>query len=334
MAGSRDRTDLARMSAVPPRPPEPKERLGFLGRGLWASPDDGGDDREEYLGLWESLRADLRPRGALEQLLVEVVASCLLRKRRILQAERGIINIQQKEVERETQSSSSGYAGYDPGWLGDEYDGYGRRSAVSVEELLVTLDALEKEIKQHGCLAKSSVNPATQLWDPASRNELGFRERLRRLNELATGEEAPESDEPPAKKCRAAMLKLVDEERQRLLAGKEAQEQREAAERHAELDAKAVPDHETVRTLAMHGRRLDQELRVALVQLERLQRARMGDALYALTRLLSTASGVQLQRLTRLTCTRLTLQTDGDMVAAMSQEIRLSGDRAKPGERT
>ena len=326
---------MARMSAVSPPPRDPKERLGFLGRGLWSSPDDSGDDREEYLRLWESLRADLRPRGALEQLLVEVVASCLLRKRRILQAERGFINIQQKEVEREKPSRPSGYVDVDPFWSADEYDmGYRESGTGSAEELLTKLDALEKEVKEQGHLAASSVNRVAQLWDPTSPNELAFREGLRRLNSVATGEEAPETDEPPAKKCRAVMLQLIDKERQRLLARKEAQEQREAAERHAELDAKAVPDHETVRTLAMHGRRLDQELRVALIQLERLQRARMGDALYALTRLLSTASGGQLQRLNRLTCTRLTLQTDGDMVAAMAQEIRFSGDRTKSGEGT
>jgi hypothetical protein len=322
-------SQLGRKStAILPRETESKERFGFLGRALWESQDEIGDDRHEYLRLWEALRLDLRPRGALEEVLVEIVASCILRKQRILRAERGIVYTRQQDVggeDRDDRHSGDGWFGY------DEYEEARRRASDrerdtrSVVELLSQLQALEGEIREQGQLSKTSADHAAQFWNAESPNAEPLGQQLRRLNRLATGSEKAAGEAADPKEYTSAMLAAIDAERERLLARQEELGRREAAERHAKIDAHAVPDHQTVRTLAMHGRRLDQELRVALNQLERLQRARLGEALYGLSRFVSTASGPQLQRLKKLTLSRLTLESDAETTAMRAEAVKVEG---------
>jgi len=312
------------MTALLPQEVASKATLGFLGRGLWSSPDDGADEREEYVRLWGSLRADLRPRGALEQLLVEVIASCILRKRRILQAERGLVLIRQARAERE-RARRAAYS-YDDDYLPSDYAdsaAHYARNPDSVTEALGRLDALEGVIRERGRLTRSEVEDARDFWSHRRDDREPPGEQIHRLNRAAAGEHKAGQGTMTPEQAGAAMLAAIAEERDHLTARRDALVRGEAAARHAHLDAHAVPDHETVRTLATHSRRVDQELRIALHELATLQKARMGDAVYALMRFASTASDSQIRSLTKLTCARIGRDGHGTPATSFIETLRV-----------
>ena len=119
------------------------------------------------------------------------------------------------------------------------------------------------------------------------------------------------------------MLGMIDRERRRLKQLQEVYREHEAMERRAEVDAGSVPDVETVRALAQYQLAVDRQMYAALGQLERLQRARMGETLYSLVRFASTASESQIRSLKKLTASMVTVAPNGTRTTKLIEALRL-----------
>ena len=79
-----------------PRTPEGKNvarwnalKHGLLAREIVVAAGPGQENAAEFRFLLEQLRCDLRPVGALEEILVEKIAACYWRLRRLLHSETG-----------------------------------------------------------------------------------------------------------------------------------------------------------------------------------------------------------------------------------------------------
>ncbi len=64
---------------------------GLLAEAIFEGAGETGEDARQFGALLEEVREDLRPNGAMERLLVEKIAVCYWRLRRVLRAEMGEI---------------------------------------------------------------------------------------------------------------------------------------------------------------------------------------------------------------------------------------------------
>ena len=86
------------LQSTGPRTPEGKQKVrwnalqhGLLAQEVVIPTGPGQEDDAEFEHLLVALRDDLQPCGALEEILVEKIAVCYWRLRRVLRAENGEI---------------------------------------------------------------------------------------------------------------------------------------------------------------------------------------------------------------------------------------------------
>jgi hypothetical protein len=261
----------------------------------------------EFRRLHDDLEADLMPRPSTEGLLVETIAVCVWCRRRILQFERGQITrrkagASRKHLDRLMRAGNPCHT-----FVGAENVTAGQLedNPFGIDRLLAELDQLDVEIECEGRLAGATVEEVQRLWQGSSsgNDPLGF--WLARHNAaLEEGrEDGNEASVPDA--CREKMVALIQSERVRLLRRQEELREEEIALIDGDRGMRGTPAEQSIPSIVHYEMMLDRQMHAALDRLERLQRARMCEAAYALSRLVATASESQLRALKKLTSTRL-----------------------------
>jgi hypothetical protein len=283
---------------------------------------DAPEDPEELRELHEALRTDLRPRGFLEETLVETVAVCMWRKRRAILAEAGATTRRQTGVYRQKVEGMLRAADFSimPDDLQSSKD-Y-ECNSLALAEPLERLSHLETELQVDGRLSEETIKRTLRFWRHADPGGRSLGEWLFIFNLALVPPEADAYHPMTPEQGRKGIEEMIKAERKRLETLKGLFQEEEAMAQRAELLSRSVPDPDTMRALSQYIRAIDREMYAALDRLEQLQRARMGDALYALMRFASTASPRQLRALRKLACTRARAQ-GGNGASGMLEALKV-----------
>ena len=308
------------------RPDDDTPGLGLLADAAWIADGDAPEEPEELDRLHDALRKDLRPRGFVEETLAETVAVCLWRKRRALIAERGLVTQRQTGAYRRKIDELFKEADFSYLPLHLRSAAAYQCNSIGIDEPLARLERLSGTIQNDGYLTEEEAKEAMRFFRDASpgMDPLGY--SLWVYNREANPETRDALCPFSIERAKTAMLTLIEGERRRLLTLKEMFAEEEGMEREAEVELGSIPDAEAVRALAQYEASLDRQMYAALEQLEKLQRARMGEALYALARFAGAANDSQLRSLKKLTCARAGRDPDGtpagSTIDALRSEVR------------
>jgi hypothetical protein len=272
---------LNALSSTGPRTVEGKaiSRTNALKHGL-ASADvvvkagPYGESQEEYAALLCALQADLQPQGALESALVEQVAACLWRLRRVLRVEQGAI-AERLTALRLDEAAQRATPQPDSRPLRTARAAELLRSSDGIRHLLQVLDDVRTGVRQHGLLSGEDKN---KLFDSFGVTRRGV--ALTCAAHAAMAEEAADESKPHLRSASwhiEQIITALDGETARLQGLLPEVEQLEREAQIAEQAQAMVPSEAMVGKLARYEAHLDRRLHRALDQLERLQRQRRGD---------------------------------------------------------
>ncbi|MGH9815689.1 MAG: hypothetical protein ACRD6I_06385, partial [Candidatus Acidiferrales bacterium] len=260
-----------------------------------------GEAQAEFNSLLRGLRESLRPVGALEQLLVEKLASLAWRYRRMVIAEGAEIQKSvdffqwDRDLNREhSLDSSLPMAKFAGGLIAQ------LRSPEMTSRCLELLEELRSSVARWGFDPERDATLLTTLYgtnvEHPSRHSLlqsyaGFavmakewleRERQRDRGERAEQDENEEQGEKadpaciPAEDCRDAFLRKLDDQVRWLRGCRKQLAAVEGDRTQLELLTRRIPDAAKSDRLLRYEASLDRSFDRALGQLERLQRMRLG----------------------------------------------------------
>ena len=255
--------------ATGPRTPEGKQRSKYnaLKHGIFSSIVLLKDEsRSEFNSLLNRLRNDLRPEGALEELLVEKLAALAWRQRRLLLAESAEIQ-SNKEAEKIVEVLG-------PGLIRKI------RNPKVLGRCLELLAELRKQVEKES-YTKYENPILVEIYgiDDKEKHLCGnlynsYREWV--CAAKSSGEERGRGGDASLKQCRLDVLYEVDQETRRLKRYQEACTSIETTRTQPEVLRHNVPEAPAADPLLRYEASLDRSFDRTLTQLERLQRMRRG----------------------------------------------------------
>jgi hypothetical protein len=269
---------------------------GILAREVVITAGDGEESQEEFDALIEDLENGYQPVGAVEELHVQIIATALWRKARVLRAENGEIRRQLDTAagNRALRNSDKGNFAlasqemgsrlYNPEnqtdqkistmdrWTAAQVaQSSARESQSGLEYLTALLRGAKSEIQSDGYISENlrkKIFSIACLWD------YGF--ALVCLN--ATPRRAGMKD--PASKTEtsnADVVVIIEDRLERLGALKEYVFEREKLAEDAEARSYSLPSASATEKLLRYEAHVDRQLSRTMDQLERLQRRRKGE---------------------------------------------------------
>ena len=244
-----------------------------------------GESREDYGALLEGLQQACQPVGALEEVLVDKMATILWRHRRLLLAEVG-------EIGRNTLPLGSAA-------LSDGQTGFYReitaklstmsgtgllkvsRDARSLANCLEILIPLRDEFEQKGFQEETDRKVLKALYGKEELTDLRAINLTRDYeNWLAQSKAAAErlddKKRPSVEECKQGMLQVFDKEIDRLRKIIEKKEVNEIEESEFAKLRGSIPAAGGIDRILRYEASLERAFDRALAQLERLQRMRLG----------------------------------------------------------
>jgi len=233
--------------------------------------------------MLDGLRHDLRPKGALEQLLVEKLAAIAWRQRRLLLAEGAEIQKNKEFVESDQRDRDreevEGIAR-----LSDPMNNHGLIGKIYnphvLERCQDLLFQLRRHVKEHGFNPNFDKRILKTIY--GDRGENGLREDLSSHYEiwLATSE-TPEEERlsegyASPGHCRMNLMRVIDAEIVRLKRDHEARASVQTARTQLETVCRNVPDSPGLDRLLRCEASLERSFDRTLSQLVGLQRMRLG----------------------------------------------------------
>jgi hypothetical protein len=267
-----------------PRTPEGKRAVrwnalkhGLLAREVVLPVGEGNEDAEEFQNLLAELRDDLEPAGVLEEILVEKIAVCYWRLRRVLRAEMGEIRQRVAGVAGSMLLPMARQVQIAENWSAEGKPTDLAVNSLGVEVLLRLLEKFEQEVERTGSLSNASREAIAKYFSLGSRRLASQCATLWPLPTDGTSiHPAPEAPPPPPT-GRQELLSILGEEKERLeaeLAAARHKEDRRLDSQEARL---GVP--EALDKLLRYESALERQLYRALHHWERMQRRRKGELL-------------------------------------------------------
>ena len=237
-------------------------RHGLLAKEVVIDSGAGKENRADFETLLSQLQEDLQPAGMLEQMLVEKIASLYWRLARVYRAEQGEI--------RKRFDSVSSWPFADALLL--------ENAAPSLDGLGYKIDVLEgirHDLQKEHRISEDGCELFFECFEPGE-NELAG------LISLACMIDRPDSEpkgpsailDPDALR---KIIKLIDEEMDRLTERRTRSEAEKKLEREAKAAAQALPLKADADHLLRYETAIEKQFYRALNELERLQRRRQGD---------------------------------------------------------
>jgi hypothetical protein len=255
---------------------------GLLSEGVVIKAGDGQECIEDFNSLLGQLRTDLQPLGILEEMLVEKIAVCYWRLRRVLRCEVG-------EIRRELDTAV--------------WDRHIRRAdGVEHERRFAMLDSSRRNLTKTSLgiqylinvlgEARATVKDVGHLTDEVEKKliesfgheEKGFTQTCMFLSLLITKgpqeadqDQETDPDSPSPAKCKKILLDTLSEQEKALQKLKSLIEENEKLELEAHLASLALPSREVIEKILRYETTIERQLYRAISQLERLQRQRKGE---------------------------------------------------------
>jgi hypothetical protein len=277
---------LAESKATGPRTKQGKQRasLNSTKHGIFSKVVVlEGEPRAEYESLLAGLRETLRPVGALEELLVEKLATIEWRRRRLLIAEGAEIRKNTEFVEldqrlREREEAENFLRSLDP------LNNHGLIGGIHNPDVLQRCQGLLAELREQ--IERDGLNPENDK--TVLERIYGDREEIRLCDDfcdfylslLAVSQ--PSEEERLGERyvspeqCRKKILRGIDEEIRRLNRYREARTSMETVRMQLETLRHSIPDGHGLDRLLRYEASLERAFDRTLSQLERQQRMRLG----------------------------------------------------------
>ena len=256
---------------------------GLLSRDVVIQTGDGKENPAELNALTTQLAAQFQPEGILEEILVERIAVCYWRLRRVLKCETGEIRRQlDSAVWRWTFSAADQFR------EAKEFSGLGfgreklNQSTMGVAHLQVVLENVKTGIETEGRLTQHDTKHLTLAY---GRDDGSLTHSLMVLDHMITSQSPKDGsvseedyDLPEPDHLKAAMIRFVDKEIDRLKGMEQELAKIEDMDLEAQMLADQLPPKHVVDKILRYETTIERQLYRAIDQLERLQRARRGDA--------------------------------------------------------
>lgn len=246
---------------------------GLLAREVVVTEGNAKESPKEFRALLEALLQDLAPAGPLEEMLVERIAVCYWRLRRVLIAEGGEINLR-KDVKwtRWWVGKVEGFVELRDGCYHPESKFL--RTVHGCEYVIGLLDELHGDVETQGELTEGALTYMKERLEDDG-DTIGALQIF-----FAMLSDNPEKLDPEALKAKHKRITLdfLDSRKAAVRAMMEARKETEDWEESAKARAAYLPSEEAMERLSRYEAHLERQLYRALNQLERLQRQRHGEA--------------------------------------------------------
>lgn len=256
---------------------------GLLAQEVVIRVGEGEESEGEFRQLFERLNQEHKPVGVLEEILVERIAVCYWRLRRVIQCETGEIRkrLDSASVNYVIRSANQARLERQFALPGAKYVEL-QKSGVGLQRLLIELQDIRGEIESEGKLSDLSQEKLMDLYgseeDGLAHTVLLYEFMANEGEQAADDPDTEGEEKPNPDNCRNAMLKVIDMELARVQKMKKAMDGRDEFELDSENLALRLPPKDIVDKILRYETTLERQLYRAIDQLERLQRARKGDA--------------------------------------------------------
>jgi len=226
------------------------------------------ESSHEFKGLHKRLCEDLKPAGLLEEILVDQIVTTHWRLRRVLKAESGEIALsvdggQWKRDHKPLSLTILKWA------MAEDPVGAMRESASGNCFLKIALKAVRTSVEKEGELTEAAVQSVIFQGKP-----YGLTEDLKKLRSQL--QQNPDGLDASALKEQA--LRAIDLKLEMLEQCEADCEEREEKEEEARQAAAVLPSPEVLDKIMRYETMLQRQLHRDMIQLERLQRRRLGEA--------------------------------------------------------
>ncbi|MBI2842383.1 MAG: hypothetical protein HYX78_03185 [Armatimonadetes bacterium] len=258
---------------------------GLLAKEVVIRTGDGKESRAEFQTLLTLLADDLQPEGVLEEMLVEKIAVCYWRLRRVVRCEvgeiRGALDTHEFDQAIKRVEAVNDILEW-PSLTGKGCEKRLLTSTAGVERLMKIVEGLKYDIEEHGVFCE---NAEKEMLNVFGRDEGGFGHDLFFYNWLASakGQEAAKSDaeneEPPPDPdtCRKIILEMLAEKEESYKNAMEVVQEHEDFRTQSQLAKFSLPGGESSDRILRYETAIERQMYRAMNQLERLQRQRRGE---------------------------------------------------------
>jgi hypothetical protein len=244
-----------------------------------------GESRAEYDAVLAGLQETLQPEGKLEELLVEKLATLAWRQRRLLMAEGAEIRKNMEFVETDRQDREREEADRIARLL-DSLNNHGLIRTIHnpdvLERCLELLVELREQVEKDGFNLEYDKTILEKIYGDRGENRL--REDLYDsyaiwlVTSQAPEEERVREGYASPEQCRKNILQEIDEEIRRLKRSRNARTSIETVRTQLETLRHSIPDAPGLDRLLRYEASLERAFDRTLIQLERLQRIRLGQS--------------------------------------------------------
>ncbi|MFC1475783.1 hypothetical protein ACFLQW_02125 [Candidatus Zixiibacteriota bacterium] len=251
---------------------------GLLSQAVIINDGSGQEEKQEFDRLHHQLRQELAPTGTIEEMLVERIATCYWRLRRVLTAEVGEIRKILDWADRGPTLERVKKFNFEMKYI--ELDSF--RDALmdnvcGVEYFISSIDSALEELANSGKLERETCqklvtrlghDEGSCMWWVTAFYSMA-------VNGPLDGDKP--DDVPAPEKCWEGVKELLQKEKKRLEFILGFQKKREEWADDAGYKAAHLPDKATVDKILRYETSIERQMYRALNQLERLQRQRKGD---------------------------------------------------------
>lgn len=296
---NKKRTSVARIQAskknalksTGPKTPKGKSvvkwnalKHGLLSKEVVIQTGDGKENEAEFSGFLAQLLVDLQPNGILEEMLVEKIAVCYWRLRRVLRCEVGEIRKHLDSIWLKQMFQWLNQLRQNKRYLVlDESRQDLEKSTLGIHHLIGVLDDVRGLVEEVGYVPEEALKKLFQNFG-SEENQTPYWCFI--FTKMATegpdkAKEDPEhyGDTPPPEACKGMILKLIDDEKEKMEGLKEMVKKKEELETEAKTLSLALPAKEVMDKILRYETTIERQLYRAMNQLERLQRQRKGETL-------------------------------------------------------
>jgi len=250
-----------------------RTRRNAITHGIFANTVlESHESLQDYRRLHESLREDLEPDGAVEEVLVEQIVMLYWRLRRVLEAEKGeivrradlLVDDRWSKWEQELRENDGAFYWSLHGLLDFSQNPWALSRCISL------LQRLRGSIDNEGLVPKKVFQILERVYGQhgVDHPEGLVYDILIYLHDMQDGSLSAEA-------CKEAIVKAIEAEIKRLEERHQAVEAAEESRTNCEIQASSVP--EATERLVRYETALYRQVDKTLLQLERLQRRRRGE---------------------------------------------------------
>jgi hypothetical protein len=248
---------------------------GILSRSVVVQNGDPEETQKAFDFLHSSLRDDLKPESVLEEILVEKIAVCYWRLRRVLRSEAGEIEESQGDNTTPLRPSLLRL-------LSEEQ----RREQIrehsdGLNALIYKLDELSSHVRTDNCISTDEFGALERMFGPELPLMVNAKRILRALGLIRSGEARVNTlaskDPSSAEELKREVLRLISEHTEFLEEERKKKLTEELQKAEVRARIMSAPGSEAIDRLIRYQVTLEKEFYRAIQQLERQQRMRKGE---------------------------------------------------------